>query len=200
VTVDRREYRAELPAGASRCNAGNAALAVACARHVAGLDDQRLQRAIAPALAHMQLPGRMEVLSQQPWVVVDGAHTPDSTRALAEMLKGLPARRTHLIVSLSNARNATKLLAPLLEHAYRVVVTRADATRSLDSTRVAADLIAGGYPAERVRAIPDPRTAVLETHASLTADDLLCVAGSMYMAGVARETLLSEVIRPRRTR
>ncbi|GMQ76711.1 MAG: folylpolyglutamate synthase/dihydrofolate synthase family protein [Gammaproteobacteria bacterium] len=192
-----REYQAVLPAIASDCHARNAALAIACAQRVAGCSQARLQRAVARALADTRPPGRMEVVGEHPWVVIDGAHTPASTRALAEMLKGLPARRMHLIVSLSATRDSAAVLAPLLERAHRVVITSAEATRSLDSKQVAAALVAGGYPASRLRAIPDPRKAVLETHQALAPHDLLCIAGSMYMAGVARETLLGDAARPR---
>jgi dihydrofolate synthase/folylpolyglutamate synthase len=138
----------------------------------------------------------MEVVGQHPWIVIDGAHTPASTRALAEMLKRLPAQKMHLVVSLSASRDAAAVLAPLLPRAHRVVVTNADGARSLDSRRVAADLINYGYPASRVATIPDPRKAVLETREALAPDDLLCVAGSMYMAGVARETLMGDLAAP----
>jgi hypothetical protein len=47
-----------------------------------------------------------------------------------------------------------------------------------------------------VATIPDPRKAVLETREALAPDDLLCVAGSMYMAGVARETLMGDLAAP----
>jgi dihydrofolate synthase/folylpolyglutamate synthase len=82
------------------------------------------------------------------------------------------------------------VLAPLLERAHRVVITSADPGRSLDGNRVAERLVADGYDASRVRVVPDPRTALVQTRETLAPDDLLCVAGSMYMAGVARETLL----------
>ncbi len=197
VLEEEREYHAVLPASASACHARNAALAVACARRVADRDERRLERAVTRALAGTRPPGRMEVVGEHPWVVIDGAHTPASTRALAEMLKGLPARRMHLVVSLTGAKDAAAVLAPLLAHAHRVVITSADPIRSLASARVAADLVAGGYPACRVRAIPDPRRAVRETREALAPHDLLCVAGSMYMAGVARETLLGDGTAPR---
>jgi folylpolyglutamate synthase/dihydropteroate synthase len=70
------------------------------------------------------------------------------------------------------------------------VITNADATRSMDGDAVAASLVAHGYNPARIRAIADPREAVLQSRGALADDDLLCVAGSMYMAGVARETLL----------
>lgn len=201
VIVDGHEYHALLPRTASGCNARNAALAIACADRVAGQGEGRLARAVTravtTALADTRPPGRMEVVGEHPWVVIDGAHTPASTRALAEMLESLPADRMHLIVSLSVARDAAAVLAPLMERAHRVVITNADASRSLDSKRVAAALIAAGCPASRVRTISDPREAVLETREALAPRDLLCVAGSMYMAGVARETLLGDVATPR---
>ena len=197
VLDEGREYHAVLPATASDCHGRNAALAIACAHRVAGRDRGRLQAAVTRALARTRLPGRMEVIGEHPWVVIDGAHTPASTRALAEMLKILPAQRMHLIVSLTAARDATAVLAPLLERAYRVVVTNADGTRSLDSQRLAADLINHGYPASRLTATADPRKAVLEARQALAPRDLLCIAGSMYMAGVARETLLDDLAAPR---
>ena len=197
VFDEGREYHAVLPAAASDCGAHNAALAIACAHRVAGRSEGRLQAAVTRALADTRLPGRMEVVGERPWIVIDGAHTPASTRALAEMLKRLPAQKMHLVVSLTAARDAAAVLAPLLARAHRVVVTNADATRSLDSRRLAADLINHGYPAFRVTATPDPRKAVLETREALAPHDLLCVAGSMYMAGVARETLLGDLAVPR---
>ena len=197
VLDDDREYRAMLPGPVSDCNARNAALAIACAHRVAGGGERQLQAAVTRALAETRPPGRMEVVGEHPWVVIDGAHTPASTRALAEMLKCLPAQRMHLVVSLTAARDAAAVLAPLLERAHRVVITNADATRSLDSQRVAADLINHGYPASRVATTPDPRKAVLETREALAPRDLLCVAGSMYMAGVARETLLGDLAGPK---
>lgn len=190
LTHGRQRYAAELPRGASQCHGRNAALAMVCAAHVAGADGDALQRAMTRALARTRPAGRMEMVSERPWVVIDGAHTPASSQALAEMLSHVPARRMCLLVSMSAARNASAVLAPLLARADRVVVTSADPGRSLDSARVAADLVAAGYPPARVQTIPDPRAAVRETRAALASDDLLCVAGSMYMAGVARETLL----------
>ena len=91
------------------------------------------------------------------------------------------------------------MLAPLLDGAHRIVCTRADPTRSLDHDKLAASLVANGYDARRVHVNADPRRAVLETHERLAADDLLCVAGSMYMAGVARQTLQANGAVPRQS-
>ena len=152
-------------------------------------------------------------------LIVDGkegalidAGFPDdqSTNARREMLAEFPGLNIRYIVithhHFDHASGAHKLReetgarivmhkdeAPLLERAHRVVITNADATRSLDSQRLAVDLISHGYPASRLTATPDPRKAVLEARQALAPRDLLCIAGSMYMAGVARETLLDDL-------
>jgi len=176
-------------AATDRCSARNANMAVACARRIAG-DREGFSKAVDQALTHTRPPGRMEVIAEHPWVVIDGAHTRASSAALAEMLQSVPANRLHLLVSVTIAKDASAVLAPLLERADSVVITNADATRSMDGDAVAASLVAHGYNPARIRAIADPRQAVLQSRDALADDDVLCVAGSMYMAGVARETLL----------
>jgi dihydrofolate synthase/folylpolyglutamate synthase len=176
-------------AATDRCSARNASLAFACARRIVG-DREGFPAAVRRALADTHPPGRMEIVAEHPWVVIDGAHTPASAAALAEMLEGVPANRLHLLLSVSAARDASAILAPLLDRAHQIVITSADATRSMDGDAVAANLVAHGYAATRISAIADPREAVLHARRALDDDDLLCVAGSMYMAGVARETLL----------
>lgn len=171
------------------CRALNAAIAAACARRVAA-GRKGLADAVADAIAATHLPGRMEIVARHPWVVIDGAHTRSSAEALAHMLEGLPARRRHLLVSLSGAKDAATVLAPLLERADSVVVTSADPMRSADSRGVAAELVARGYPTAHIRAIGDPREAIARSRGALADDDLLCIAGSMYLAGLARGALL----------
>ncbi len=59
--------------------------------------------------------------------------------------------------------------------------------------RVLADrIVAAGLPRSRVSAVPDPRAAIAAGRDALAETDLLCVAGSMYLAGVAREALSGE--------
>ena len=199
VTEDQHAYRAEMAAPASAYSAHNAALAIACARRIYPHNDALLRRSVARAVPATRPPGRMEVVAKSPWIIIDGAHTPASSLALCELLNGLPAHKLHLIVSLSGAKNASAIFAPLLADAHRVIVTNADPSRSMDSARVAADLIAGGYPASQLRTVQDPRQAVLDVRASLADDDLLCITGSMYMAGVAREVLVDGVRAPEQT-
>jgi dihydrofolate synthase/folylpolyglutamate synthase len=195
LSVDGREQRHEctLPPGTAPCMAQNAALAVAAADRLELACPRPLAAAIVDALAGARLPGRLELLAERPWIVVDGAHTRASVGALCHMLDGLPAARTRLVVSVSGSKDPGAVLAPLLERADEVIVTSAEPLRSMDADslahHLARHLATGGFRHHRIRSIADPRLAIAQGRRSLQSDHVLCVAGSMYLAGVAREAL-----------
>jgi dihydrofolate synthase/folylpolyglutamate synthase len=129
----------------------------------------------------------VEVLSRSPWIVVDAAHTAASARALAEVLQRI-GRSVHLVLSVSAGKDTAAILDALLPCAASLTLTRAEPARSLTPAEVAA--------AARVRAPELPQRVVSDPHLALRAarealgpDDLLCVAGSIYLAGIARSTL-----------
>ncbi|MCP5419775.1 MAG: bifunctional folylpolyglutamate synthase/dihydrofolate synthase [Gammaproteobacteria bacterium] len=185
------EIHARLPMP-GRHLARNAALAIACVQQL-GFEPDALRQAIPPALAHARLPGRSEILCRQPWVLVDAAHTRQSVRALADVVNRLPAQRKHLLLGLCQDKRPA-LLGPALLAAFdSITVTRADSPRAWPPESLADALrsLPASSPAgsSRIRAIADPCLAAQTLHACLTADDLLCVAGSVYLAGALRPLL-----------
>jgi dihydrofolate synthase/folylpolyglutamate synthase len=164
--------------------AANAALALACLRR-AGFADAALAAAAPRGFAAARLPGRAELLSRRPWILVDGAHTAHSARALARVIEQLPRRRTHLVLSISAGKDQAAILDALLPLADSVSVTRAEPRRSLDPAELAA-LIRRAAPAVELRVIPNPHLALRAAAESLAPDDLLCATGSIYLAGIAR--------------
>jgi hypothetical protein len=61
-------------------HAANAALAVACVRALGTHGEAALADAVRRGFASAVLPGRVEVLSRAPWIIVDAAHTAASAR------------------------------------------------------------------------------------------------------------------------
>jgi dihydrofolate synthase/folylpolyglutamate synthase len=168
--------------------AANAALALASVRRLGLLADRTLRAAAEAAFPNVALPGRVEICSRAPWVVVDAAHTAASARALAETLRRIPRRRSHLVLSVSAGKDLAAICAALVPEADRVTVTRAEAIRSLEPAEVAAAVSALGTRAE-VRVVPNPHLALRAAREALAADELLCVSGSFYLAGIARRVL-----------
>jgi dihydrofolate synthase/folylpolyglutamate synthase len=169
--------------------AQNAALAAACAQVSGLLERSDPIAAVEAGLASTRLPGRLELLRERPWVVIDAAHTPSSTRALAEVARQLPASATHLLISLSGNRDPEPVLAPLIGSALRVTLTLADPSRSLSPERI-KPVVARLRPDLPIEVIPNPVAATLRARQALAPSDLLCVFGSVYLAGIARSTLI----------
>ncbi len=168
--------------------ADNAALAVACVRRALRASSA-LAEAVARGLTDARLPGRIEVLSRRPTLVVDAAHTAASARALARTLCSLPRRRTRLVLSISAGKDTDAILSALLPLADEVTVTRAEATRSLAPESV-AEAVRRAAPDLAVRVVPNPHLAVRAARDGLGEDDLLLATGSIYLAGIARRVLL----------
>jgi dihydrofolate synthase/folylpolyglutamate synthase len=169
--------------------AANAALAAACVQHSGLVPAAALAAAVARGLASASLPGRTEILSRRPWVVADGAHTEASAAALMRALDGLACCERHMMVSMSAGKDVARVLSILLPGAASVTLTRADPARSADPARLAA-IAAEHCPPERLRIVDDPNTAITDTLAALSPDALMCVTGSVYIAGAARTALI----------
>ncbi len=178
---------ASLPV-AGRHQAENAAVAVAAIRRLGAHEEPALTAAAGRALAKAVLPGRIEVLGERPWIVVDAAHTERSASVLAAVISGVSRRRTRLLLSVSAGKRLGAILAQLLPLADDVVATRAEPVRSLGSGEL-AHAVRSAAPGLPVRVIDDPAEAARAALHGLTDRDLLLVTGSVYLAGIARGVL-----------
>lgn len=162
----------------------NAALAIACVRRLVVGAPAPAPDWIQTALRDVSLPGRIEVLGREPWILVDAAHTPASVAALARVLEGLDAP-IELVLSISADKDAPALLRSLLPLAQRVTLTRAEPTRSLAPEEIAraAAIVAPGL---ELRTVPNPHLALRAAREAATPDGAVCATGSVYLAGIAR--------------
>jgi dihydrofolate synthase/folylpolyglutamate synthase len=180
------EVEAEVPVQGAH-QAANAALALACVRR-AGISDAVLAAAAPRGLAAVRLPGRAELLARAPFILVDGAHTGASARALARVIERLPHRRTHLVLSISAGKDLGAILDALLPGANEVTVTRAERVRSQDPAAI-AEAVRRAAPGLALHVVPNPHLALRTAADALAPDDLLCATGSVYLAGIARSVL-----------
>ena len=168
--------------------AQNSALAMACVQQLNAFSSTTLMHATQRGLANAKLPGRIEILSSNPWIVVDSAHTHASARALSLALARNTACQIHLVISLSKDKDPVTVCAPLLNKAAAVVLTQAEPSRSLSPDTLAA-AFQKHLPSLPLRIVPDPIAAVTKAYQGLSPNTLLCVTGSVYMAGIARSVL-----------
>lgn len=166
----------------------NAAAAIVAAEAFlsAELHGETLREALLGATS----PGRLEIVSRHPLVVLDGAHNPDAAVALAEALpEAFVWKRLHLVVGALETKDVTGILSPL---ASRVTFAYAGANsnpKSLDPQRLAAACEATGMT---VDAYPTTNAALDAAEANADEDDLILVTGSLYTVADARPRYMKD--------
>lgn len=160
----------------------NLALAIAACE---GFLDRALDAlALTEALGIVTSAGRMEILGRRPLVVIDGAHNPDGAAALAEALgQSFPRTKLILIAGISEGKDSAGILKHLLPLADRVIFTRGAHPRSADPSR----LPALGHDVEIIEPLPK---AIDVARDEATEDEMILVAGSLFLAGEARDYLV----------
>jgi dihydrofolate synthase/folylpolyglutamate synthase len=183
--------RAPRAVGASVCAAAGfqrTNFAIAAAAAEAFLERPLDRTALDGAAAETVVPGRVEVVGQQPLTVYDGAHNPAGAHVLAESLQELlDERRPRVaVIGVLEDKDAAGMLRELLPGFDRVVFTRSQNPRALSPATLAslAEKL-GGPPAEIVA---DPRRAVARARAVAGPGGAVLATGSIYLiADLVRE-------------
>lgn len=172
---------------------GNAACAVAAAHAVALSGGGRVgEDAVRQGLAEAKWPGRFEILTRRPWVILDGAHNPQGADALRDTFVELfpeAAGQATLVLGVLGDKAVDAVVGSLAPLAKRVIVTRPNNPgRALEPEALARAVRAAGVEQVAVR---EPAAAALEEAlGSLSRpDDVMVVTGSLYLAGEARAHL-----------
>ncbi len=143
--------------------------------------------AVRKALAGTSSPGRLEVISRRPLVILDGAHNPAGAQALALTLpEAFTWDRLHLVIGVSANKDVEGIAASLAPLASRAYATRNSSERSGDTDRMASALEAAGVMAQRFDSV---ESALAAARADSATGDLILVTGSLYTVADARRAL-----------
>jgi len=152
------------------------------------------EEAVTTGLARVRWPGRLEILSRQPLLVVDGAHNVESMERLAEALDELfPHRRRILVFGASGGTGITtgQDLPGMLRQAqamtHSLILTRSRHPRAADPLELRALV-----PEESgaIYVTTDVPTALRQAFELAEPEDLIGVAGSLYVVAEARQAIL----------
>lgn len=172
--------------------ADNAATAIVA---VESFFDRLLDETVVQeAFRTVTMPGRFEVVSHSPLMILDGAHNPDGAKAASRTLHDEfdVAGRRVLVVGMLGGRDVVEMLESLdARNADLVIACTPNSPRAVAATDVAAVVRAMGVMVEQ---IDDVATAVQRAIDVSTEDDVILVAGSLYVVGAAR-TAVEEIAR-----
>ena len=169
----------------------NAALAVAIARHAAGVLGRPLGEAdVLRGLAEVRWPGRLERVAAD--VLLDCAHNVEGAMALAAALPAVPRRV--LVTSIVRDKNAAGMLSVLAPEFDRVVITRSQSERAADPQQLAGLISRTRGGDRQVECVEDPVAAfaLARSQAREVPQGLVVVAGSIFLVGALRAHILGD--------
>ena len=165
----------------------NFAVARAAAQALLGTLDED---AVREAAAAIRVPGRFEVVAEEPLTILDGAHNPGGMRALADSI-GDVHHPLVVVVSVLDDKDATSMLRALLPHADAIVCTSNANPRALSPATLASLTAQLGGAASEMEPIvePDPHRAVERARDLAGPEGAVLATGSIY--------LVADLLRPR---
>ncbi|TYT75735.1 bifunctional folylpolyglutamate synthase/dihydrofolate synthase [Desulfobotulus mexicanus] len=178
----RRTYTNLNPGLAGNHQATNMALAIAALETLVerGIIASDIPQAIIhKGLADRSWPARIQQLSTNPAVILDGAHNTEAAMALAEYIRERTPEPRILVFGVLEDKDAKAMLDLLTPLFDRIILTRPDTPRSLDPEKL-APILPKTMPFE----ICPPVSHALETAMNLSKKTgCICIAGSLYLAG-----------------
>jgi len=131
-------------------------------------------------IAETRWPGRLEHISPNPDILLDGAHNPAGVRALIRYLERFyPDRKRWIIFGAMRDKAVAEMGAILFPLADELILTAADSPRSMPPEELAA--LAG-----RGRAVANIGAALEMVAGEAAADDMIVITGSLFLVGEAR--------------
>lgn len=166
----------------------NAATAIVTAEAFLGraLGDE----VIGATMSNARMPGRMELLSRKPMIVVDGAHNPAGIRALVATLDGAfhVEGERRCVVGMLTGRVIDDMIEPLVNLGFTEFhCATPNSPRGVPASEVAAAVRKFGATAFEHKS---GLSALAHARERSTDEDLIVVAGSLYLVAEVRGEIL----------
>ena len=148
------------------------------------------EEVVRATLRSARMPGRMELISRKPMIVVDGAHNPAGVRALVATLDGAfhveGTRRC--ILGMLTGREIIDMVTPLVELGFTEFHCCAPHSPRAASAHDVAQAVrnAGGVAIEH----PSVAAALAYAREHSTDEDLIVAAGSLYLVAEVRAEVM----------
>ncbi len=141
---------------------------------------------IREGLRSVSWPGRLDMMHERPTVILDGAHNPEGVKALVDELKDIRQdRKIRLLFATMADKEWELMLGTLAAVVDEVIFTKVEMERSADP-RVLAEKFSERIPH---RVISDSRAALRALMQEADEQDVIVVAGSLYLLGEVRPML-----------
>jgi dihydrofolate synthase/folylpolyglutamate synthase len=170
--------------------AENASIAVQSALLLNELDFKVGINDIRLGLQKSFWPGRFEVISKEPLIVLDGAHNGASAGALYEAITQFNRKHTIFLFGVLKDKNIIDVVSRLSKNNEIFILTEVPFSGSrrlpVESLR---EYVRTYVPEENIIVEKDYRKAFLKAYKLLNKNDILCVTGSLYLVAAVRKMM-----------
>lgn len=169
----------------------NAALAIMAAKQLGVYNDELIARAVHDTV----WPGRLEIMSSAPLVVIDGAHNVAGMTALADALREYwQDYEIVAVIGMLADKERAEALEALLPLVSKAIVTKVPNIRAGNWEYLAEICDNHNIPAEKLEFVDDACEAGLTAVKNLAKPrKMLLVTGSLYMIADARAYLAARL-------
>jgi dihydrofolate synthase/folylpolyglutamate synthase len=167
----------------------NAAVAIGLAELLKAEGFAISDSAIVEGLKTAKHAGRLELIPHEPSFLIDGAHNPAGAQTLREYLDEFAPRPLTLVFGAMRDKQLERMGEILFPVADTVVLTTIDNPRSASIETL--QTIASSFAKGTVLASESSSEALRIAIANTPPEGLICIAGSLYLAGEVRPPILS---------
>ena len=133
--------------------------------------------AIKAGISKVRIPCRFDIVSQNPLIIIDGAHNPESMQKLTKSLqKAYENQKINVVLACFKDKNINSMLASIGQVANKITLTTFDHIRA----RKKDDYF---LYADEYEFVEDPKEAIA---LSKEEDAILVITGSLAFAGYIR--------------
>jgi dihydrofolate synthase/folylpolyglutamate synthase len=139
----------------------------------------------ATGLATVQLAGRMEMICQDPRIMIDGAHNAASIRALIHAIgQNIPYDSMVMIFGCNCDKDIPGMLNELQYGADKVIFTRSSSNKAVSPQDLADQYTEiCGKMCQTANTLGE---ALMLARSAVGKEDLICITGSFYLIGQAK--------------
>lgn len=150
------------------------------------------EKALQEGFATVRWPGRLEILHQAPFVVLDSAHNRDSACRLRQAIEELfPERSVILIFGVSEDKDVSGMLTELSPLATKLIVTKSVHPRAMSPILLAQ--LAGelNVQAQCTQSVEEAMEVGLRL---ATPESVVLITGSIFVAASARHAWYNQMV------
>jgi len=150
------------------------------------------EKAIRVGLEKVKWTGRLEIIQNNPTLVLDGAHNPNGVKVVRDALKEIFSyHRLILVLAIFADKDYKKMIQILVPNADLIITTKTESSRAT-SPRIIAKEAAQYIDQNKIIVTENIPQAINCALSNSKEDDLICITGSLYTVGEAKKYFKSK--------